>query len=224
MLGLSFASFGKDRYIPFTKQRKGIDNVSESISPTREVFQQKSGNIDVSYLFPGAKASDKKENNEVYSFLHIEGLGQTGQVGAPSLPMRNDLYVLTRDQQPQIEIISAEYTEIDGFPIYPVLDYPIDTEGMGDPEFKKDNAVYGKNAFFPSYQAKVVQNQVMRDTRVVRVQICPVQYNPVSHKLRVYSKIEYRLHKTGQRIVTDLNQNTVKVLKNVAINGDAIIP
>lgn len=224
MLGLNFASFGKDRYIPFAKQRKGIDNVSESISPTREVLQQKSGNIDVSYFFPGAKASDKKENNEVYSFLHIEGLGQTGQIGAPSLPMRNDLYVLTRDQQPQIEIISAEYTEIDGFPIYPVLDYPIDTEGMGDPEFKKDNAVYGKNAFFPSYQAKVVQNQVMRDTRVVRVQICPVQYNPVSHKLRVYSKIEYRLHKTGQRIVTDLNQNTVKVLKNVAINGDAIIP
>ncbi|QZT38100.1 T9SS type A sorting domain-containing protein [Halosquirtibacter xylanolyticus] len=222
MLAVSMVGIGENRYLPFSKQRKGYDSKEQSIIPVRNVINGNNGSLEVSYMFPGANAVDKEVSKIAYSFLHVDGFGQTGQVGAPSLPMRNDMYVFTKDENPVIQVVDSEYIEVEGFTMHPTLDFALDTEGAPEPEFKKDDEVYGKNSFYPGFQAKLVQNQIMRDTRIVKVQVCPVQYNPVTKKLRLYSKIVYRINGGNGKVYTDMNPTAVSVLKNVALNGDNI--
>ncbi|MDC1106866.1 C25 family cysteine peptidase [Prolixibacteraceae bacterium] len=222
MLVLSMEGIGKNHYLPFSKQRKVLDVTEQSITPSRNVFNENNGMLEVSYKFLGANVVDKEVLRETYSLLHIEGFGQTGQVGAPSLPMRNDMYVFAKDEEIEVQIVDSEYIEIDGYTIYPSLEFAVDTEGAPEPEFNKDEEVYGENAFYPNSLATLVQNQVMRDTRIVKVQICPVQYNPVSKKLRLFSKIVYRVIGGNHKVYTDMNSTALSVLKNVVINGKNI--
>ncbi|QZE15214.1 T9SS type A sorting domain-containing protein [Halosquirtibacter laminarini] len=222
ILCMSMVGFGKDRYIPFSKKARKSTRKEQKIVPKRDLTDQNGREVTF-YQFPGALATDKIVEGETYSYLHIDGFGQTGKVGAPALPMRNDMYVMDKNQMPTVELVDSEFIEIDGFLIHPALELATDTQGDAEPEFVRDENVYGKDAFYPNHQVKLVENQIMRDTRIAKVQVCPVQYNPVTNKLRVYSKIVYRVNGADHKVVTDMNPNAVQFLRNSAVNGEDIV-
>ncbi|QZE15217.1 T9SS type A sorting domain-containing protein [Halosquirtibacter laminarini] len=212
---------GKDRYLSFSKFSRKSTRKEHLTTPIRKTEDQLNA-ITTDYHFSGANAVDKEVEGTIYSLLQIEDFGQTGQVGAPALPMRNDMYILKRDESPSIRITDTQFIEVEAFLIHPALELPTDTEGDSEPLFKKDESIYNRDAYYPNRPAKIVQNQIMRDTRIVKVQICPVQYNPVSNKFRLYSKISYRIDGIDHTIETDINKTAIKFLKANAVNGEDI--
>jgi len=178
-------------YLSFTNNKSSSAEVF--VLPNRQLSQDSDDYLDVEYAFMGAKLAKKTEQGESYYFLHIKGFGKMGQEGAPALPMSNDLLKVPMDSKVFLELVESDYIEYDDFTIYPASAPISDVYGAEAPPFYKDDKVYKKNQFFPEKLVEIVSNQVAREERFVRVQVRPVQLNPVTKKLRVYSKLVYRL-------------------------------
>lgn len=58
-----------------------------------------------------------------------------------------------------------------------------------------DDDIYGKDRFFPSVATPVEQpdRPVMRGHRLLFLKLHPIQFNPVTRELKVYSRLEVRL-------------------------------
>ncbi|RZT95984.1 peptidase C25-like protein [Ancylomarina subtilis] len=179
-------------YLSF--KNKNLSSEKVFVLPTREQVQFDDDYLQVIYNFAGAKLVKKEHQDESYYFVHIKGFGKMGQEGAPALPMHNDLLKVPKDSKVYLELVGSDYIEYDNFTIYPASAPISDVYGAKVPLFYKDANIYKKNHFFPEKLVEIVSNQVAREERHVRVQVRPAQLNPVTKKLRVYSKLVYRLN------------------------------
>jgi len=222
----------QNKYLPFTKDGRSIVESEESIKPKRTINDVNGQYLEVTYTFAGAMVSEQNNEKDVYNYLHIFGFGKMGQIGAPALPMRNDIIAMPKGVVAEVEIIDADYIDVEGYNVYPTLEPARDTEGSPAPKFQKDLKVYKNNAFFPAKIAEVTSTQIMRGLPMATIQVRPVQFNPVNHTLRVYSRIVYRVNYRGLSIEVEngnsnkeqiddfiLNPNSVKSIKNHRESG-----
>ncbi|MBN2747771.1 MAG: T9SS type A sorting domain-containing protein, partial [Bacteroidales bacterium] len=126
-----------------------------------------------------------------------------------------------------IEIIEAPYTEYSGFNIHPALDAASDEAGQPEPSFVKDSQVYSTNAFFPANIVEEDGIQVIRGISMAVIQIRPVQYNPVTGVIRVYSKIRYKLsfspaNNSFMELKYRNSDNFFTSMKNSVLNSDLL--
>ncbi|MBN1926948.1 MAG: hypothetical protein JW798_14040, partial [Prolixibacteraceae bacterium] len=216
----------QNRYISFQKKETKLYE-NESSEPSRVVSLLKTNAVEIRYTFTGASVSDARVNSETYNFIHIDGFSKMGQVGAPALPARNEVVALPRGSDPQIEILNAEYTEFNGYYIHPALEPAVDTEGAKEPEFVRDDAVFSSNAWFPKSNVEIAGVGLSRGTPLAVVQVTPVQFNPVTRKIRVCTSITFRINALGGEANFDYisSENTVSYtnnLKKAVLNSGSI--
>ncbi|MEA3495403.1 MAG: C25 family cysteine peptidase, partial [Bacteroidota bacterium] len=192
--------------------------------PVRAVKDYGTEGLEIEYNFKGAMLTSKKINNVEYQFLHIEGFGKLGDIGRPALPAFNDIIALPENATIEVNIQYSKWIDIDTFMIHPALQPALDTEGASEPIFEIDNQLYSRNALYPAQIVDVIEINQLRNTRLALVRICPVQFNPVSRKLRVFSSIKYKIvfkgsGKSFNQISTNNTFRFTKVLKNLALNN-----
>ncbi|MDA3881316.1 MAG: C25 family cysteine peptidase [Prolixibacteraceae bacterium] len=223
----SFQSgFAQNKYLSFSG--KALKQTESTYSlPQRTVQITKANTVEIRYSFTGAFVSEKTVKSEKYNFIHIDGFSKMGQVGAPALPSRNEVVALPRGAEAQIKIINAEYIEFDGYFIYPALEPAVDTEGAKSPEFVRDETVFSKNAWFPQNNVKIGSVGLSRGTPLAVVQVTPVQFNPVTRKIRVCTNIEFSVIPKGGESNFDYisRENSIGYtnnLKRAVINSESI--
>ena len=123
---------------------------------------------------------------------------------AVAVPERCDVWIsspfLTGDEV-NVRIVSADYEEYDAAALnvfYPVMPSQgsCSKSDTGKRPFKKNEAVYRTDAFYTSQPEVVTARKIgtMRDVNLASVVVSPVAYNPVTDKIRVYSRIEVEIH------------------------------
>jgi len=224
LLLVSYNAVLAQDYLPFKK-----NNVlqRQNTLPQRSVKQLAPGQFEVSYFFTGADVSRISIDSEVYQHLNIKGFGKMDQIGAPALPAHNDFIATPGSSTPKVTIEEAIYIEVSPFMVHPKLAPARDTEGAEPPKFVIDSAIYLKDAFFPEKIVTLEKVHEYRDIPLAMTQIRPVQFNPVTKTLRLYSKIKYKvdyqlqseqtLSSAGQSSAHSLN-----LLKRTILNPDVI--
>jgi hypothetical protein len=137
-----------------------------------------------------------KVNTEkgMFSELHVTGYAYTYVPGAPKLPVNRKLIEIPIGAVPRVNIISYELEEYDlidfgiQYPLMPAQP-PAPKDGTVMP-FEYDASAYTQNSYSDDELVTVDILGMMRGLRIARVNISPIQYNPVSGKIRVYSNIE----------------------------------
>lgn len=195
MIASSLSLFSQNKYLSF---ENGIDeNYSQTKLPERIVRENGFESVEVEYLFIDAAVSEISINDKIYNFIHIEGFGKMTEIGRPALPCYNDIFAVPDFSVLKISIIQADYKEYSGFLIHPALQPASDLDGAPSPEFELDYVTYETNEFFPSNLVETIESQKWRGTELNFVQIRPVQFNPVTKTIRVYSKIKYKVEFIG---------------------------
>jgi len=95
----------------------------------------------------------------------------------------------------ELEITYGEYTDIENIDLVPSkgnLSRSIDPNTI--PYVKGE--VYNQDAFFPGELAKINETFIMRDVRGLTIFAYPVQYNPVTKVLRIYSEMTITVNYT----------------------------
>ncbi|MBN2446754.1 MAG: hypothetical protein JXO22_08510 [Phycisphaerae bacterium] len=131
------------------------------------------------------------------------------QLGTPDLANVCRSVIIPDDAEMELRVIAAEYseiTEIDVAPSKGPLPRTIDPATVPY-AFGK---AYETDAFFPGPIASLREPYILRDYRGVVIDLNPLQYNPVTRTLRVYSSVTIELVPVGPAQVNALTQRPAK--------------
>jgi len=212
-------------YLSFTE--KNDKSGKNSTLPHRNVVDHNTQNVEIEYNFSGAYISSQIIDKTQYDLLNIEGFNKMMDVGRPALPMHNDMIALPMNAIASITVLDAEYIEYEGYYIHPALEPALDVEGAPEPDFVIDQLTYSTNAFFPEQIIEITETPQIRGINIAIAQIRPVQFNPVANRIRVYSRIKYRIEFTGNaksfnQIALMNSSRLTQNLKNIIINKQSI--
>lgn len=213
-----FQGFNQNQIFDF--QNGFTKNTNLEMTPHIEVLQQSEKTIILNYRFARASFSEKQVHQSTYHFLNIEGLSQIGQVGAPALPVKNEILALPKNATMKIEVLQAEFKTFTNFNIHPALKPARDTEGAPEPKFEKNNAIYTSNEFYPNRIASSKILGKIRQTGLGKLQVSPLQYNPVTKEIKAYSQITVKVTFEGGSPNFDyLAQNNSRHFSNMLKRG-----
>lgn len=133
-------------------------------------------------------SSSATESGDTWS---IPGFSSVENEGLPVLPYKGDSFVLPIGSTPSVTVLESEYVEFDGnirlgnAPLFDGISQPA-TAPTHPRSFKSDG-------FYPVEIVRCEPLQVYRDRPIATVAITPIQYDSENAKIRVYTKISYKL-------------------------------
>jgi len=125
------------------------------------------------------------------------------RAGAPDLPKYATTLMIPTSGNMVVEVLNGEYEDFSGVEVAPSKG---DLKRNVDPSKVpyEYSGAYAQDAFFPNQLADLQQPFIMRDVRGQALWLQPVQYNPVTKVLRVYSSLTVRVHHVGGTGVNEL--------------------
>ena len=221
----SALSFSQNQYLDFKEGLK--ENQKISTLPDITINQKGTSEIKMNYYFSGSNLISVKNNNTNYQHVRIEGLTNLNQVGAPALPVKNDLIAVPEGSAIKFKIVSSKHFTYKGFNIHPALKPARDTEGAPEPEFEKDEKIYSTNAFFPQEVVELKLTGISRKNKINKLQVTPVQFNPVTGQIRVYTELVVKIifegdPKNFQNISQKNSLHFTNMLKRGVLNSKMI--
>ncbi len=143
------------------------------------------------------KAVSVDTENGDFIRLQVKNYSKSLGLGSPELPVRRALIELPIGAQPQVRIIGYDLKEyaLDDFNVTDLLIpvQPPQPKCGDDPPFEFDRNLYQMNNFFGGELVTVEVLGLMRSQRIARLNISPVQYNPVQNTIRVYENLEFEI-------------------------------
>ena len=160
----------------------------------------------VEVALPEFKVSDQA----ACQLIEATGWGQTAQPGAPQLPFYGAMVGVPPGAVVEVEVLDADQALLPGR--YDICPAPTAVVDPGSPgaggdgpyaaprlvgqQLVEDAAVYAADAFYPVRLAEATDDGFIRQQRYVRLAVRPVQYNPVTHQVRVYRHVRVQLRFT----------------------------
>ena len=169
--------------------------------PGLRVLESSKDRVVLEVNVPDYSVSTELLQGMPYDVLSVLGWAANQEAGVPRLPVRRILLGIPPDAQVQLEVLGLAVQESGNYRIAPapeiVLgDVPFEPPGLWltAPHFKErlveSPAIYGIDAFYPGAVARVVEDGFIRSQRVVAIDLWPVQYNPVSRRIRSHSRFQ----------------------------------
>lgn len=167
------------------------------LSPVRLLASDASG-VTLEWITPSPQIQSTKEG---YVAVRFEGSSPTGRVGEPELPAYRVLLGAPLNASVRIGVSSEGTREFGWGRVTPVptprvvRDAP-DIQRL-EPLYREDPISYRQSEFLPVELAGVVLDGLMRDRRLLQVEIRPVQYQPSTGRLRYHVRLTIRVDFEG---------------------------
>ncbi len=128
------------------------------------------------------------------------------QKGFPDLPKLTAGIIIPDDKHMEVNVISSHYTDYENISIAPSKGSLMrDVDPATIPYAYGDT--YEENNFFPKQIASLREPYILRDYRAQTVIIYPIQYNPVTKRLRVFSTVVVSVSASNQAATNVLHRN-----------------
>ena len=114
------------------------------------------------------------------------------KLGSPDLPKLTTSIIIPDNVDMELNIVSAQYTDFENINIAPSKgNVTRDIDPLSIPFVYSDE--YKTNSFYPGNLAELDESFILRDLRGQTVVFYPVQYNPTTKTLRIYSEINIEI-------------------------------
>ena len=143
------------------------------------------------------------ENGKPYTRVSLPGWAETGQAGAPQLPMLTEQAAVPVDADVELWVVPGEARRVKlSAPVLPVATARVGIMrpggGLPQPEYvvEEDAGVYGGGEY-PGSLAMVMNDGMLRQQRVIGLVVYPVQYDARTNELVVYESLEVEVKYSG---------------------------
>ncbi|MCD6162501.1 MAG: hypothetical protein J7K40_08825 [candidate division Zixibacteria bacterium] len=205
----------------------------ESIENSRVIYSTNSATA-AAFQLGGVEMEDANLAQPGYTSLGIlaanpKQFGCIGEEGMPDLPLYSECIIIPDRSGVSVNIISSEYQTISDVDIAPLQ--PFTVEGSDElVPFTKNMAGYSQDEFYPGELVEISEPMIIRDFRFVNTIVYPVQYNPVTREMRVYTSIEYELVYEGLddrnvkiRRDDNISEAFLPIYKNIFANAEEVL-
>ena len=166
-----------------------VSAFAQNIQITQNTYQK----VSVTF-FPGSLTVDNVSLPEGdFSIVSMPDYGSSYQPGSPMLPVLTKMMQIPVCDSVMINIVDADYAEYDASElgvVHPVFPSQVSTAKSDTTrQFSYNQTVYSTDDFYALPLVSVEKAGIKRDVALSGVHVAPVQYNPVTQRFRVYSRI-----------------------------------
>ena len=133
-------------------------------------------------------------NGRLYEIPHIENFYLTIEPGQPRLPQNGLLLAIPPHSAYHLQILASQPDIIGKKPIPPAPSLQLPETEEKDTALFFDPTIYNRNEFYPRNWAEIESEVCIRDRRIIRLQINPVQYNPHTQEIIATRYLKVAIH------------------------------
>jgi hypothetical protein len=181
--------------IPFGSRAEWVtvnQNKSANTPPQVSIVADDENSITLRIDIAGFEKKEFISGNQKYQAVDLLGQAVTIEPGSPEVP-----YIAKILAVPDYASLSMEVIESDGLKVFENISLPPSRqswiEGQPQSPFVENSEVYQSLTTFPGTIASVDAPSILRDFRIARVSVYPVQYIPAKKELQVVSSITVRI-------------------------------
>ncbi|MDK9700036.1 MAG: C25 family cysteine peptidase, partial [bacterium] len=181
------------------------------------------GHYRIRFLSPDVKIESVELEKQSWSMISIAGETRLWQTGKPQLPAVSRAIRIPNRGNVDVRVLHSEYIEypnIDVLPQQVITAYSEEGKFTGKLEF--DSVQYHTDEFYPGELFRVSEPSCIRDARFILLGVQPVQANPVTRTLRVYTEIELEVLPIGGEGVNELGASHHPVPSFASLYRDII--
>ncbi len=183
-------------------------NIANNI-PAGEEMEILSGNTDETVLrfrLDGFRLHHVNTAGVEGVTVKIDGGVPILESGAPDLEKLTASLIIPDIDRMAVEIVDTEYEDYTDLDVIPSKGNFTRNIDPADVPYVFGPA-YGRDEFYPGKLAELGSPYIMRDFRGQTVTVFPLQYNPVTRVLRVYTSVTVRVYSTGTPGENPLNRS-----------------
>jgi hypothetical protein len=196
-------------WVPFTKA------IPEE--PIINLIESNNQQVEFSAEVCGMYKQNIVQQSETFQRIEIPGAGRSVETGEPELPYIRQLIAIPECDDVVLTVNITGQTSFSNYYIYPAPDY----EEVQNPDgtvylqevFFKNEAVYPQNSYQPGMNAEIVSTGYLRDQKYAEVFLYPIQFNPGTKQLNVFTHYQVILYFTNQSSAVNVNTG---IFNNVA--------
>ncbi len=190
-------------------------------SPELSVLQTNQDGLKLRNTLGVINLGTTTSQGSLFTRLSVNGYVNNQQFGSPEVPVYRKLIELPAGAGVSIRIEGYEVKEysLDEFG-YQQLLYPSQpprSKSIDEHDLVMNQKAYEQNGYPSSELVTVDELGTMRGSHIARLNISPVQYNPVLNTIRVYENIEFSLHFVNADFGQTMERK--KALKSPWFNG-----
>ena len=186
-----------------------LSGETEKNSELIEIYVSQSSNtIEIEYKINDFQTNPVVINNLEYSKISIGKESNLLLAGKPDIPSICRSIVIPDTAKMKLNIISTSYDEYQNVLIAPSKGDLPRTVNPDEVPYEFGD-VYFEDAWFPDDIASLREPYIIRDFRGQVVDIFPIQYNPVTKIMRVYTDIKVEIVTDGDDTVNVIYRNNL---------------
>ncbi|MEA3431378.1 MAG: C25 family cysteine peptidase, partial [candidate division WOR-3 bacterium] len=195
---LSYAGYSAGAWVPFTRG---------SVTPPQiNLIESNSSKVSFSVEVCGMNSEDTLVEGTLYQKINIPDHWFYEETGFPKIPVVNVLLAIPDCDSAILSITPTDSLEYENYNVYPMPRFVGGEGSLLKEEFTKNDSIYSIDAYFPNSFGRIGELGAVREQKIVRVEIYPTQFNPVTHKLKVYT--DYEVELTFTNPASGVNENT----------------
>jgi len=159
-----------------------------------ELYVQRSDNLllEVDFVLPGVSVKQVDFGAEQFDLFYLDKAGTTGEIGAPELPVITKLFAIPHQAKVRISSLEPQYVTYQGYSPYPHQEYEYDSP-YNSADLVMDEDYYNQSGFYPDQWVTIGSPAVMRDLRVIPVNIMPVRVDAFTGEVQVLTGLHLEL-------------------------------
>ena len=164
------------------------------------ILQNSMNKLSIEFNIPKMTTGTFKAGPDMYTSLTMEGYTPSTEVGSPALPILTKLIEVPLCEDVHVNIVSADFEEYDATELgieHTIMPFqqPYPKSYQGERPFNKNEIIYNTNAFYIAQPEVVTSHLIgtMRDVNMANVVVSPMAYNPVTNRIRLYSRISVEI-------------------------------
>ncbi|MBP7309919.1 MAG: T9SS type A sorting domain-containing protein [Candidatus Cloacimonetes bacterium] len=172
-----------------------------SLNTAFTISQRNAMSMNVRFDLPQYSIVEEHKGATNYQRIVIPQAGSLMQAGMPELPTLSTSIAIPAHGSVNIEVLSSQQDVRSGFLPYPVQQ----GNNLDEPKgFVIDNEYYNSGSLYPVAALEYSDPMILRDFRIVTVQINPFSYNPQTGELIIHETIDFRVNYTAQAGINEL--------------------
>ena len=161
-----------------------------------------SGQMNIRFTLPDYTLENVTVGDKQFQKVHIKDAGHTLDDGLPQLPFLTLTIAIPRRGAPQLSLANTQTQVISNINAYPVQ------EGMAEENpkgFVYNADFYHNNTLYPQSPLVCGEPYILRDFRLISIQVNPFSYNASMQELTVNESMEFVLGFVDQPSVNEMD-------------------
>jgi hypothetical protein len=176
---------------------------NQTIAKPFTISTKSSNSMEIRFNVPEFDIEKEIASGKVWDKITVEGTASLTEEGLPQLPVMTTSVAIPNHGSVEVELINA-HTKM----IKHILPYPSQDDSSEDsPRLISSNqAFYNGTDKYPLEVIKYSDPQILRDFRIITIQIQPFSWNAATGELEVNEQVDFRLNFTEKPGMNELDE------------------